>query len=272
MLNATFDRGVGPAIIVIPGVQGRWEWMRPALDALARRCRAISYSLGRVSRDPREAFKQLAGQVDRVLDRAGVETAEVLGVSFGGLIAAHYAAIRPQRVNTLIVASSPSPRWRPSEAQARSMRRPWLSAPGFMALASLQALREMTEAIPGRGAQLHFCARQAVRIAAAPVLPSAMAARARLLGGLDLSTECRQIVAPTLVITGTPDLDRVVAVASTREYLTLIPGARYAMMEKTGHLGLVTKPERFAQLVGDFVIGHHATSTDHPTQSHASHP
>ena len=31
--------------MVIPGVQGRWEWMLPALRALAKRCRTISYSL-----------------------------------------------------------------------------------------------------------------------------------------------------------------------------------------------------------------------------------
>ena len=28
------DEGQGPAVIVIPGIQGRWEWMTPALDAL----------------------------------------------------------------------------------------------------------------------------------------------------------------------------------------------------------------------------------------------
>ena len=28
------DEGTGPPVIVIPGIQGRWEWMRPALRAL----------------------------------------------------------------------------------------------------------------------------------------------------------------------------------------------------------------------------------------------
>ena len=40
-----FDRGSGPPLIVVPGVQGRWEWMQPALIALSRSCRTISYSL-----------------------------------------------------------------------------------------------------------------------------------------------------------------------------------------------------------------------------------
>ena len=36
------DRGGGTPIVVIPGVQGRWEWMTPAIDAMAHRCRVIA--------------------------------------------------------------------------------------------------------------------------------------------------------------------------------------------------------------------------------------
>jgi hypothetical protein len=42
------DRGGGTPIVVIPGVQGRWEWMRPAIDALAHRSRVITFSLADV--------------------------------------------------------------------------------------------------------------------------------------------------------------------------------------------------------------------------------
>ena len=31
------DRGSGVPVVVIPGIQGRWEWMKPGVDALARR-------------------------------------------------------------------------------------------------------------------------------------------------------------------------------------------------------------------------------------------
>src|SRR4029077_16103657 len=39
------DRGEGPPIVVIPGVQGRWEWMQTGIDALARYGRVITFSL-----------------------------------------------------------------------------------------------------------------------------------------------------------------------------------------------------------------------------------
>ena len=40
-----FDQGSGPPLIVVPGVQGRWEWLAPALGALQKRCRTISFTL-----------------------------------------------------------------------------------------------------------------------------------------------------------------------------------------------------------------------------------
>ena len=39
------DVGSGPAIVIVPGIQGRWEWMKPAVDALSADCRVITFSL-----------------------------------------------------------------------------------------------------------------------------------------------------------------------------------------------------------------------------------
>jgi pimeloyl-ACP methyl ester carboxylesterase len=55
------------------------------------------------------------------------------------------------------------------------------------------------------------------------------------------------------VVTGEDGLDSVVPVHVTRRYCSLIRGARYEMMPGTGHIGMVTQPERFSELVGGFV-------------------
>jgi hypothetical protein len=39
------DRGSGTPIVVVPGVQGRWEYFAPAVEALARSFRVITFSL-----------------------------------------------------------------------------------------------------------------------------------------------------------------------------------------------------------------------------------
>ncbi len=39
------DIGRGAPVVLIPGLQGRWEWMRPTVELLAEHYRVISYSL-----------------------------------------------------------------------------------------------------------------------------------------------------------------------------------------------------------------------------------
>jgi pimeloyl-ACP methyl ester carboxylesterase len=73
-------------------------------------------------------------------------------------------------------------------------------------------------------------------------------------------SDCRRVAAPALVITGAPMLDRVVPVASSLDYLTLIPGARHVTLERTGHLGYLTRPAAYAHVVAEFVDGREAST------------
>jgi pimeloyl-ACP methyl ester carboxylesterase len=67
-----------------------------------------------------------------------------------------------------------------------------------------------------------------------------------------VTPDCARITAPTLVVTGERDLDRVVPVDGSSEYLRLIPNARAAVLERTGHLGSITRPEAFTAIVRAF--------------------
>jgi pimeloyl-ACP methyl ester carboxylesterase len=247
-LTAMFDKGTGAVVVVIPGMQGRWEWMRPALDALARRCRTISYSLGRAG-----TLDELVGEVDRVMDGCGVAAAAVCGVSFGGLVALRYAASRPMRTTALVLVSTPSPSWTPSARQAQYLARPWLSTPAFVASSPMRMWPEIVAAIPSAADRARFAIVHAARIAAHPVIPATMAARISLLDGHDFRPDCEGVAAPTLVVTGEDGLDCVVPSSSTREYARLIRDARYEKIDRTGHIGLVTRPDRFADMVADFI-------------------
>ena len=69
----------------------------------------------------------------------------------------------------------------------------------------------------------------------------------------DLSSRFRRITAPTLVLTGEPDLDRVMPVSNSLEYLKLIAGAEHQTFPGAGHLGFILHPNAFATLVSDFI-------------------
>jgi hypothetical protein len=40
-----FTEGSGPPLVLIPRLEGRWEYMRAAADALARSFRVVTFSL-----------------------------------------------------------------------------------------------------------------------------------------------------------------------------------------------------------------------------------
>lgn len=257
-----FDKGQGPPVVIVQGLQGRWQWTRPALQELAKRCRVISYSLAgdlgsRYRYDPMLGFENYMQQLADVLRSKRLERAALVGISFGGFVAAHFAASHPDRTKSLVLASAPGPGWAPNPRQARWLSRPWLSTPVFVASSPFRVWPEVRAACGGLAPSLGFLARQGLRAAAAPAIPSLMSARIRDAQTLDVPSDCARITAPTLVITGEEDLDRVVPVETTRRYASSIAGARYEVMRATGHLGVLTQPERFARLVGDFV---HANS------------
>jgi pimeloyl-ACP methyl ester carboxylesterase len=253
-----FDEGGGPPVIVIPGVQGRWEWMRPGLAALAKRCRTVSYTLcgdfgSDMKFDCALGFDNFLRQIDDLFERTGFQQAAICGVSYGGFIALRYAAARPERVTSLIFVSAPAPGWTPSNRQTRHIARPWLSTPAFVLAAPRRVWPEIRMAFDTAGAALWFMARHAVRVLSAPVIPASMAARVRLQQAIDFEPECARITAPTLVVTGEDGMDTVVPTESTLRYLELIPGARFERLERSGHIGLITRPERFAEIVAGFV-------------------
>jgi len=250
------DAGSGPAIVLIPGIQGRWEWMRPAVQALAVHWRVLASSLPGEPGEPQwagETFDELVGHIDRMLDDAEVSTAVICGISFGGLVALRYAATRPKRVRALILVSAPGPRWTPAPHQARYLRRPILSLPFFAAGAVRRTWRELRATLPDLRARLDFCAAWGLQVLAAPGIPWRMARRGRLAAAESFEADCSRIAVPTLVIAGERALDKVVPPETTMDYVRSIPGAEFQLFERTGHMGTASAPDRFASIVSNFM-------------------
>jgi pimeloyl-ACP methyl ester carboxylesterase len=251
------DLGRGEPIVIVPGLQGRWEWKRPAVEALARRNRVIAYSLCDERRstfpcDPARGFENYVVQLGAVLERAGLERATLVGVSYGGLVAAEFAARFPERVSRLVLASALSLPWSPDARARFYLRAPRLLFPIFAVTAPLRMMPEIRAALPGVGDRARLAVRSAWRFLRTPLSPSRMARRIRWVEDHAFANHDR-IGAPILVITGEPELDRVVPVALTRRYLSEHPHARHVVLPRTGHVGVITRPELFADTIADFV-------------------
>jgi pimeloyl-ACP methyl ester carboxylesterase len=80
-----------------------------------------------------------------------------------------------------------------------------------------------------------------------------MARRIRLLSGVDPTAELARLKTETLVITGEDELDDVVPPGETRRYLALWPHASSVVLPRTGHLGIITRPEEISRLLEEFL-------------------
>jgi 3-oxoadipate enol-lactonase len=252
-----FDRGTGTAIVLIPGLQGRWEWMRPAVDALARQHRVITFSLcdersSPFPCDPARAFENYVAQVDLALDRVGLDRAVIAGISYGGLIASEFAARRPHRVEALVLASALHASWTPDRRQQRYLDAPLLMSPMFAATAPGRMRPELVAAMPSIVSRLRFTAEHGARVVMAPTSPVRMARRIAWAKSHHFA-DPRRVKAPTLLVTGEPGLDRVVPVDVSRRYLDDLDRAEHVVLKRTGHLGVVTRPEAFAGVLERFM-------------------
>jgi pimeloyl-ACP methyl ester carboxylesterase len=191
-----------------------------------------------VSRDPRAAHYTLADMAaDTVglLDHLGVERADVVGASMGGMIAQSLAARHPQRVASLVsIMSSTGHRW---TGQPRVRLLPVLlrRAPRekggwvdhFMRVFQLIG----SPGYPGEEGELRDMLARAYERGHDAAGPGRQLAAIIVSG--DRSAEVRSIRAPTLVIHGTAD--RLVAPSGGRRTAALIPGARLELIEGMGH-------------------------------------
>ena len=249
--------GNGPPLVLIPGIQGRWEYARPAIDALSSSFRVLTFSLcGEAGSDrhddPGLGFENDARLVLAALDRQRIERATICGISFGGLPAVRFAATHADRSAALVLVSTPGPQWRLRTRHEVYARMPWLFGPLFLVESPFRLYAEIVAALPPR-ARWRFARWQLSTLARAPLSPARMATRAALIAGTDIVPDCDRVHAPTLVVTGERDLDRVVRVDRTLEYLRLIATARHTTIERTGHLGAITRAETFASIVSSFV-------------------
>jgi len=226
--------------------------MRPAVDALSRAFRVLTFSLDAGDLDA------LVRQVNDALNAADVARATICGVSFGGVVAARFAAVHPERTDALVLASTPGPGWRLPPRTRLYARLPWLLGPLFLAESPWRMHAELKAAFPDGRARRAFKASVLRTLLTAPISLGGMASRARVIDTIssgDLQSDCARITAPTLVVTGEPALDHVVSVEGSRAFARLIRGARTEVIARTGHLGSVTRPDVFLALVSRFVEG-----------------
>jgi len=249
------DRGEGPPLVLVPGIQGRWEYVVPAVEALSSRFRVVTFPLDMGSPAGPAGIEFEIERLKECLDACRIERAIVCGISYGGAVATCFAATHPARTAALVVASAPGIGWHLRARHRVYARWPRVFGPLFLAETPFRVRPELAATFPDRRERWKFIRWQLRTLRRAPFSMQRMAERALSLAAHDLAADCRRVAVDTLVVSGEPSLDKVVPVESTAIYAKVIAGARSAMLERTGHLGTITRPDLFAAEVASFVHG-----------------
>ena len=247
--------GAGPPVLLLhAGVTDKRSWV-PLVDALAGGYRTIAYDqrgYGETTYQS-EAHSAVADAV-AVLDAAGADRAVVIGASNGGRRAIHLTLDHPERVRALVLIGAGARGGPPDDLDAWSDE-----------VRALYAAYEAAE----EGDDLD----ELNRIEAHAWLDGWTAPEGRVQGPvrdlfLDMNRialhavepgddgtgaswdRVQEIAVPTLVLLG--DLDVVVRTAS-EHFAATIPGARFEVLEGTGHLPHLEGHPRCLRAIADFL-------------------
>jgi 3-oxoadipate enol-lactonase len=240
--------GSGPPLVLVHGLgYARWGW-GSVVPPLAERFRVVlldNRGTGESDVPPGPyTARVMAEDVVRVLDEAEIERGHVVGTSLGGMVAQELALGWPERVEKLVLACTTpgGPNAYPLPAQTLALMAEAPLLPPDVALR-----RFVENALAGPE---HVDEITQLRLANPPDL-AGWAAQAAAGAAFDAFDRLGEIEAPTLVLHGTKDT--VVDPRNAPILAERIPDARLELFPDCGHLFFWEQPERFVELVGEFL-------------------
>ena len=208
----------------------------------------------RVSADASFGMDAQVADMEAVRAKFGFQKFDLVGDSYGGLLAMAYAAAHPEHIEKLVLSDSAAPAWKDivrvlpdvfpdvlEQIAAREKNSSGIDAADqrirdhFLMLFYSEANRDAylagvkdLESVP----QVSVAVQKATRT-------------------LDLTPELPKFKFPTMVITGRYDMN--VTPLTAWNIYKAIPGAKFVVFEKSGHLPSYEEPDKYVQVVDAFL-------------------
>ncbi len=259
--------GSGTPLIIVnggPGFDHRYEHITTAWDQIGKNRKVIFYD----QRGNGRSFALKPGQPNTLADQIddfealrahlGFDRVELLGHSWGGYLSMAYAARHPEHVAHLILVDSAAPKWSDiiflfnqvfPETTERQSALAFANELGDKAAAAAN-IREYLSML--------FCSSDKRDAFLAAMPPGAFNKEVnqtlnRDLARFDLNPEIRKFRFPTLVVTGRFDMN--VAPLVAYRIHQAIPGSRFVVFERSGHIPFYEEPDGFVRALEDFLAG-----------------
>ena len=246
--------GDGEPVVLIPGfAAGRWIWFKQTAD-LARNFRVIIFDPRGVSASDKPEGSQsiglLADDVAHLLQSIGIESAHIVGASFGGFVAQEFALKYPAMTRRLVLCCT-------------SFGGPNHVAPALETLAALASTKGLNSEERMRANLLLAFTPEYVQTQVAEV-DRVVHLRAtnevpehiylsQLQAAMSFNAESRveQIASLTLVLSG--DADVIVPVKNSLNLAAKIPGATLCIIHGGSHTFFIEQAREFNNIITDFL-------------------
>jgi proline iminopeptidase len=212
----------------------------------------------RVTPDASFGMDAQVADLDAIRAKFGFQKFDLAGDSYGGLLAMAYAASHPEHIGKLILSDSAAPAWKDiirvlpdvfpdvlEHIAASEKNPPPGTNPADQGIRN--HFRMLFYSEQNRDAYL----AGAKDLGATPQTGAAVQKATRTL---DLTAALPKFNFPTLVITGRYDMN--VTPLTAWNIYKAIPGAKFVVFEKSGHLPSYEEPDKYVQVVNQFLNQH----------------
>jgi pimeloyl-ACP methyl ester carboxylesterase len=248
--------GSGEPLLMIQGMSGTHvAWgepflapLRESFDVIAFDNRGIGLS-GPI--DGPFTILEMAEDAAGVLDQLGIESAHVVGISMGGMIAQDLALAHPERLRSLTLGCTycggTGSQMMPEE-NARKLMEGMASGDRDKAI---RASYEVNLSPAFRSDESRFAAFNEMATSV-PAARETIQLQVQAIFGHDTSARLGEISTPTLIVHGTED--GVLPYPNAEQIASLMPAARLETLQGVGHMFWWEQPERSAELIREHAL------------------
>ena len=247
--------GAGPALLLLHAFPLGLAMWDEQVRALAEGHQVVRFDArgfgGSPPGDGLLTMERIADDAVGVLDRLGVPSAVVGGLSMGGYAALALARRHPERIRNLVLADTRAGADSPEAKAARAVQAERVRREGARAMA--EAVLPKLLGATSHQERPDLVARVRSLIEANP--PRGIAdALAGLAARADSTPTLREIRVPTLVVVG--DEDAITPLAEAEALQRGIQGSRLAVVPRAGHLSNMENAAEFNRHVRSFLEAH----------------